>query len=69
MCCAFNMKAADEIFSGETYPNLVKKLQDYDTNNRFEDVGQFRGTIARTIFLANEAVSDVNTPLDGCTYP
>ena len=34
MCCAFNMKAADEIFSGQTYPDLVMNLQSFDKNNR-----------------------------------
>ena len=35
MCCSFNMKAADEIFQGETYPQLVKQLQDSDNNSSF----------------------------------
>jgi hypothetical protein len=30
MCCAFNMKAADEIFAGRMYSSLVKELQDED---------------------------------------
>jgi hypothetical protein len=31
MCCSFNMKAADEIFHGETYVQLVNSLQDVNT--------------------------------------
>jgi hypothetical protein len=27
MCCTFNMKAADEIFRGSEFPELVKSLQ------------------------------------------
>jgi len=37
MCCSFNMKAADEMFLGNQYPNLVKKLQDSDRNYSFTD--------------------------------
>ncbi len=33
MCCSFNMKAADEIFKGEKYPQLVKNLQEWDNNH------------------------------------
>ena len=35
MCCAFNMKAADDIFEGKMYSNLVKGLQNYDRANAF----------------------------------
>ena len=34
MCCAFNMKAADEIFRGKKYPDLVMSLQRFDKENR-----------------------------------
>jgi hypothetical protein len=27
MCCAFNLKAADEIFTGRTYSKLITDLQ------------------------------------------
>ena len=37
MCCSFNMNAAEDIFQGNQYPNLVKKLQDFDKNNSFSD--------------------------------
>jgi hypothetical protein len=33
MCCSFNMKAADEIFKGEKYPQLVKSLQEWDNDH------------------------------------
>jgi hypothetical protein len=33
MCCAFNMKAADEIFEGKMYSNLIKGLQNYDQSH------------------------------------
>ena len=35
MCCSFNIKAADDIFNGETYPKLVRKLQEADKNMSF----------------------------------
>lgn len=35
MCCSFNIDAANEIFNGDTYPALVKKLQDTDKNISF----------------------------------
>ena len=37
MCCSFNMKAADEIFLGDTYPNLLKELQESDKNASFTE--------------------------------
>ena len=37
MCCSFNMKAADEIFQGNTYPLLVKSMQDYDKANSYSN--------------------------------
>jgi len=37
MCCSFNMKAADEIFLGDTYPSLLKELQDSDKNESFTE--------------------------------
>ena len=30
MCCTFNMKAADELFLGDTYPQLIQKLQNIE---------------------------------------
>ena len=48
MCCAFNMKAADEIFSGQTYPDLVTNLQSFDKNNRsnmFRVAGAINGKL------------------------
>ena len=35
MCCAFNMKAAEDIFEGKTYSTLVKNLQQEDKANSF----------------------------------
>ena len=35
MCCSFNMKAAEDIFEGKTYSNLVKNLQTDDKANSF----------------------------------
>jgi hypothetical protein len=37
MCCSFNMKAADEIFQGTTYPMLVKTMQNYDKANSYSN--------------------------------
>ena len=37
MCCAFNMKSAEEIFQGKTYPSLVNKLQKADKKAAFSD--------------------------------
>ena len=37
MCCSFNMKAADDIFKGEKYPQLVKSLQEWDNNHSIVD--------------------------------
>lgn len=36
-CCAFNAKAADEIFNGKTFTNLIKDLQDNDRKGSFEN--------------------------------
>lgn len=37
MCCSFNMKAADEIFKGSEFPDLIKSLQASDKNLSFTD--------------------------------
>jgi len=37
MCCSFNMKAANEIFRGISYPAVVKNLQEWDKNNSFSN--------------------------------
>ena len=37
MCCSFNMKAAEDVFKGNNYPQLVKKLQSYDKSHSFID--------------------------------
>ena len=37
MCCAFNMKAADDIFQGKLYSKLVNDLQNYDRANTFSN--------------------------------
>jgi hypothetical protein len=37
MCCAFNMKAADEVFQGKTYPRIIKTLQNRDKQNSFSN--------------------------------
>ena len=37
MCCSFNMKAADQIFKGTEFPQLVKSLQNSDKNLSFTD--------------------------------
>ena len=50
MCCTFNMKAADEIFNGKTYSDLVKTLQAQDQNSTFKDS-------SRPISYQNEPVS------------
>jgi len=40
MCCSFNMKAADEIFLGDTYPKLLKELQQSDKKISFSNSSQ-----------------------------
>ena len=37
MCCSFNMEAADNIFKGDAFPQLIKNLQEYDKNASFSD--------------------------------
>ena len=36
MCCAFNMRKAEEIFKSGKYVNLVQELQEKDKNTAFE---------------------------------
>ena len=36
ICCSFNMEAAEEIFNGETYVQLVNSLQSADANLKLE---------------------------------
>ena len=36
MCCAFNMKAADQIFKESKYVKLVQKRQEQDKDKAFE---------------------------------
>ena len=35
-CCAFNAKAAEEMYNAKTYTNLIKKLQERDLKEAFE---------------------------------
>ena len=37
MCCAFNMKAAEDIFEGVTYSKLLKNFQTEDKTNSFSN--------------------------------
>ena len=37
MCCSFNIRAAEDIFQGAVYPQLVSKLQTIDKNASFGD--------------------------------
>ena len=37
MCCAFNMKNAEEIFQGKLYSNLIQNLQNDDKKNAFKN--------------------------------
>jgi len=37
LCCAFNMKLAEDIYRSRSYTNLVKNLQDYERNNTVSD--------------------------------
>jgi len=37
MCCAFNMKSAEEIFQGKSYSNMIQSLQNDDKNNAFKN--------------------------------
>ena len=37
MCCSFNMKSAEDIFSGKSFPSLIKSLQETDNSNSFEE--------------------------------
>ncbi len=38
MCCSFNMKAAEEIFQGETYVQLVDSLQNVDMGQTLDEI-------------------------------
>jgi len=33
VCCAFNIKLAEDIYHSRSYTNIVKNLQEYETNN------------------------------------
>jgi amiloride-sensitive sodium channel len=46
MCCSFNIKAADDIFNGETYPKLVTKLQEADKNLSFGTTKGLKQTLS-----------------------
>ncbi len=35
LCCAFNIKAAEDIFSGDMYPQMLKEMQDNDNKSAF----------------------------------
>jgi hypothetical protein len=35
MCCAFNMKKANEIFEAGMYTDMVTNMQEFDRNNSF----------------------------------
>ena len=37
MCCSFNMKAAEDLFVGETFPHLMKTMQSLETQNFLEE--------------------------------
>ena len=36
ICCTFNMKAADKLFSGETYPQLIKNFQNVEKSPKIK---------------------------------
>ena len=38
MCCSFNMEAAEAVFHGETYPQIVQALQMKDKKNSISNV-------------------------------
>ena len=42
MCCSFNMKAAEEVFNGKTYPKLVQTMQMEDKKVSFDQVKTFK---------------------------
>jgi len=35
LCCVFNIKAAEDIFSGNMYPQMLKNMQTIDNNSAF----------------------------------
>lgn len=37
VCCAFNMKPAEEIYKGKTYANIIKGLQEFEKNYSVSD--------------------------------
>jgi hypothetical protein len=37
MCCSFNMKAAEEMFAGQTFPKLLRSMQALDKRNTLTD--------------------------------
>ena len=64
MCCTFQMKAAEDMFSGETYPHLIQTLQDKEkySGNRVTvktqnmEPGQNKG-----LFVILDSHSDIMT--------
>ena len=64
MCCTFQMKAADELFSGGTYPQLIQTLQDMEKiigiqnpiESRKAEPGQNKG-----LFVILDSHSDIMT--------
>ena len=59
MCCTFNMRAADDIFNGKSYSNLVMKLQDQDRKGTFVESSPplFYKDEPKSRFLSNENCS------------
>ncbi len=56
MCCSFNMKAAEDIFLGETYSKLIQNLQQSDKNYSFE-----RGQLPSKYFTNGELKTQPGT--------
>lgn len=49
MCCSFNIRAAEDIFQGETFAKLVSDRQKFDKNSSFVDT-----TLPKKYTLNNE---------------
>jgi hypothetical protein len=47
LCCSFNMKSAETIFEGSTYPHLIKNLQSFDRSHSFHTTTSKLGTEIR----------------------
>jgi hypothetical protein len=60
MCCAFNMKAAEEIFKNKKLAKVVQALQLIDKNNSFDVVSVYEIFHFKNKCLADEIENNPN---------